>query len=430
MSKQSTIFLLFILSLLVAPFFVLAQQFNSASYQVINPVMESGNYASSDSDNFILKSVISQISIGTSTATSFKVNAGFLYFPFVTTPVVTATGGQNTQVPLSWTASSGFLGWNVGGYTVGQSTASGGPYSLASVGNVTSSTRTGLSNGTTYYFVIITEDVFGNHIATSSEVSAAPVASASPPPSGGGGGGGGDSQVAVNFSGPAYPLSRVTLLKDGQIAARTVAGPDAKFQISLTDISGGDYLFSVYGEDRNSIRSTPSTFPVVLTSGANTNISAIFLAPTISVDKSEVKRGDNIAIFGQSAAESQISIIVNSEEEHFGRAQSDKNGVYLYNLDTLLLEYGEHSVKSKATVSNEISTFGKSVAFKIGTKSILAPEPLKCPAAGEVNGDCRVNLIDFSIVAFWYKRLSPPRSVDFNGDGRVDLVDFSIMAYY
>jgi hypothetical protein len=46
-----------------------------------------------------------------------------------------------------------------------------------------------------------------------------------------------------------------------------------------------------------------------------------------------------------------------------------------------------------------------------------------------------VNLVDFSIAAYWYKR---PLSADFkvkeaaklNGDGKIDLVDFSIMAYY
>src|SRR3989338_10019043 len=64
--------------------------------------------------------------------------------------------------------------------------------------------------------------------------------------SGGGGGGGGGSfsppstpQTAVNFSGRAYPKSTVTLLKDAQIAATTIAGADANFQISLSGLSTG-----------------------------------------------------------------------------------------------------------------------------------------------------------------------------------------------
>ncbi len=48
----------------------------------------------------------------------------------------------------------------------------------------------------------------------------------------------------------------------------------------------------------------------------------------------------------------------------------------------------------------------------------------------DLNNDKRVNLIDFSITAYWYKRPSPPATVDLNNDGKVNLVDFSIMAYY
>ena len=47
-----------------------------------------------------------------------------------------------------------------------------------------------------------------------------------------------------------------------------------------------------------------------------------------------------------------------------------------------------------------------------------------------MNKDSRVNLVDFSIAAYWYKRSTPPPSADLNGDGKVDLVDFSILAFY
>jgi hypothetical protein len=38
--------------------------------------------------------------------------------------------------------------------------------------------------------------------------------------------------------------------------------------------------------------------------------------------------------------------------------------------------------------------------------------------------------VDFSITAYWYGKENPPADVDFNGDGKVNLVDFSIMAFY
>jgi hypothetical protein len=68
-----------------------------------------------------------------------------------------------------------------------------------------------------------------------------------------GGGGGGrfvpPPVTGVIFSGRAYPGSSVTLLKDAQIVATTVAGPDANFQISISGLSAGSYIFSVYGEE-------------------------------------------------------------------------------------------------------------------------------------------------------------------------------------
>lgn len=255
------------------------------------------------------------------------------------------------------------------------------------------------------------------------------------PPSGGGGGGSFvlPPVTSVIFSGRAYPQSAVTLLKDAQIAATTIAGADANFQISISGLSGGNYIFAIYSEDNKGIRSALLTFPVSVTSGATTKVTGIFIAPTIAVDKSEVKRGDNIAIFGQSVPEGEVTIAVNSEEEFFVKTTADDGGVYLYNFDTVVLEMGEHFTKSKAALNGEISPFSKAVSFAVGTKTV-EKDDTGCGRA-DLNCDRKVNLVDFSIAAYWYKR---PISADFaakekerlNGDGKINLVDFSIMAYY
>jgi hypothetical protein len=220
----------------------------------------------------------------------------------------------------------------------------------------------------------------------------------------------------------------VTLLKDAQVAATTVAGADAKFQISLSGLSGGNYIFSLYGEDTKGNRSSLLSFPVSVTSGANTNVGGIFIAPSIAADKAEVKKGDNIAIFGQSSPQSDIVISVNSEQELFAKTKSDTGGAYLINFDTSVLEFGSHSAKSKASVAGEISSFGKTVAFVVGTKTVLVEE--KKIAVNDLNEDARVNLVDFSIMVYWFKRplTTSGSKTDLNHDGKVNLVDFSILA--
>jgi len=65
----------------------------------------------------------------------------------------------------------------------------------------------------------------------------------------------------------------------------------------------------------------------------------------------------------------------------------------------------------------------------------VAQKPQKCPTKGDLNGDCRVNLVDFSIASFWYKKkltgsVIQLEKTELSGDGIIDLKDFSIMAYY
>ena len=81
-------------------------------------------------------------------------------------------------------------------------------------------------------------------------------------------------------------------------------------------------------------------------------------------------------------------------------------------------------------VAGEISTYGQSISFLVGDSNILKEGDSCGAGTGDVNCDSSVDLIDFSIAAYWYQRSNPPSNSDLNNDGKVDLVDFSIMAYY
>jgi len=258
----------------------------------------------------------------------------------------------------------------------------------------------------------------------------------SSPPSGGGGVSAPRSEASVIFSGKAYPRRTITLLKDAQIAATTISGPNANFQINLSGLSPGSYIFSIYSEDDKGRRSSLFTFPISVAQGAITKVGGIFIAPTIDVDKSAVKRGDNIAIFGQSAPESEITITVNSSEEFFVKTRTDDDGIYLYNFDTALLETGEHFTKSKTALNGEVSSYSQAISFAVGAETIIKKEQeqkedqKQKQLKGNLNNDDRIDLVDFSVMAYWYNRPSPPDNIDLNSDNKIDLVDFSIMAYY
>jgi hypothetical protein len=125
-------------------------------------------------------------------------------------------------------------------------------------------------------------------------------------------------------------------------------------------------------------------------------------------------------------------IQVNSEPIYV-KTDADTDGAYIYSFNTGLIENGQHTTKSQAALAGTVSGFSLAANFEVSETGIGKPKP-KC-AKADMNCDGRVNLIDFSIAAFWYKRplsqsFAPIEVERLNGDGKVDLVDFSIMAYY
>jgi fibronectin type 3 domain-containing protein len=92
------------------------------------------------------------------------------------TPPAAPTGLQatagNSQVSLTWTASVGATS-----YHVKRSTISGGPYTQVAAPTTTSDTDSGLTNGTTYFYVVSALNAAGES-ANSSQASATPVGAA------------------------------------------------------------------------------------------------------------------------------------------------------------------------------------------------------------------------------------------------------------
>ena len=257
---------------------------------------------------------------------------------------------------------------------------------------------------------------------------------------GGGGGGGGSSgggtgttgmPTTVNFSGMGYPSSKVVILQDGAQVITTTADPQANFSASLSGLAQGSYTFSIYTTDTNGLHSVSFSFPVYVTTGSTVNIGGIILAPTIDVDKSEVKQGENEAIFGFAVPNSQVNIAVHSTVAHLVNTTATSTGAYLYNFDTTPLEYGDHNAQSHAILKDQVSADTNPVAFVVGNEDINKSATTCGSLIGDINCDDKVNLVDFSIMAYWYKLgTTPPADVDLNNDGKITLIDFSILAYH
>ncbi|WP_407643526.1 glycoside hydrolase family 6 protein [Cohnella endophytica] len=146
---------------------------------------------------------------------------------------LTATAG-NAQVALSWTASSGATS-----YTVKRATTSGGPYTNVATGvTATSYTNTGLTNGTTYYYVVSASNSAGAS-ANSTQASATPTAG-----------------VTI----PAAPTGLTATAGNAQVALSWTASSGAtSYTVKRATTSGGPYTNVATGVTATSYTNTGLT---------------------------------------------------------------------------------------------------------------------------------------------------------------------------
>ncbi len=259
--------------------------------------------------------------------------------------------------------------------------------------------------------------------------------------SGGGGGGGGGGTVVlsqVSFTGKAAPYASIKILKDGILVSNGTSTALGDFNIIVGNLSTGNYHFTVYYVDSAGRRSASFiTNTSISQQGQSVTVSNILLSPTIDADKREVKQGEPIAIFGEAApgAEITLSLIRDDGNESIYHVTASANGNYQLSIDTATMLLGQYSIKARAILGVMQSEYTSPITFTVGEKTIIKEPDGKCPKKGDLNGDCRVNLVDFSIAAYWYKRDILPsffsiEESQLNGDQLINLVDFSILAYY
>ena len=177
-------------------------------------------------------------------------------------PVELTATAADKQVSLAWSASSGAASYNVK-----RSTTHGGPYTQLASPTITNYTDTGLTDATTYYYVVSAVNAIGES-ANSSEVSATPQAAATVPSAPTGlDATAGDQQVVVSWNSSAgatgYHVKRATASAGPYLQ---VAAPNGTTATDTGLINGTTYFYVVSavnpaGESANSspASATPNT---------------------------------------------------------------------------------------------------------------------------------------------------------------------------
>tara|TARA_B100000508_G_scaffold141027_1_gene145356 strand:- start:887 stop:2014 length:1128 start_codon:yes stop_codon:yes gene_type:complete len=248
--------------------------------------------------------------------------------------------------------------------------------------------------------------------------------------SGGGSGnsGGSDEELGdtlVRVEGIAYPNETVQVLLDAEQVGTIRADSDGEFEFAV-DAEPGTASLGLWSEDTFGTRSITynSTFDV--TQGAVTTVRGVLLPPTISADDVTIDPGDVILLRGQTAPDKTVQIY--QDDEQIAEVTSGANGVWEYQFNTAGLAPAEYLLRTRFIQGSGVlvteSSFSSSLTLFVGVDG-------RATTPTDLNRDGFVNLIDFSIMIFWWQTTGgdsdPP--ADINGNGNVGIEDFSILLF-
>ena len=220
----------------------------------------------------------------------------------------------------------------------------------------------------------------------------------------------------------AYPQSRVDILLDGKITGSVQADSNANFIYSTSAITPGTATFGFASRDANGIDSITTSVVFEVVQSAVTTVANIFFPPTIRVSAEQVETGEPLTFSGQTIPAAKVVTEIRPGKLTTLQAVADALGMWVLQVDTNSIPEGTHSAKSYFEESGSVrSGYGKSVSFIVGEGTSVG---FKAP---DLNGDDKVNLVDFSIFLISWN--TDNKANDFNGDGKVNLADFSIMLF-
>jgi hypothetical protein len=165
-----------------------------------------------------------------------------------------------------------------------------------------------------------------------------------------------------------------------------------------------------------------------VTGARTSSLSNINVVPSVLVSPDPVDPGQPLSVSGYALPNATITI-ENGRSGSIGgtpiEVQSDADGQWSTTLDTSGFVQDTYQVRARAEQTDGRSTvFSNYTFYGVGQE---AEQPINA----DLNRDGSVNLIDFSILLFWWNSdggdSSPP--ADINQDGTVSLTDFSILLF-
>ncbi len=234
----------------------------------------------------------------------------------------------------------------------------------------------------------------------------------------------GDTQVSLQ--GKAYPNVTVNVLLDGDSVGTVRTNSRGEFLFNI-DTEPGTASFGLWANDPSGTRSTTYTTTFDVTQGAVTSVNGILLPPTIKTPNAQVNPGDPVPLEGYTAPNVSVEIVLDANARTL-TTTSDSTGKWSLIFNTTGLSVDTHTLKARFVEGvsglRQESTYSSILSLFVGVEG-------RPTSNSDLNRDGKVNLVDFSILVFWWGTpggsSNPP--ADINQNARVGLEDFSILLF-
>jgi hypothetical protein len=231
--------------------------------------------------------------------------------------------------------------------------------------------------------------------------------------------------VGVTVSGQSYPGRPTFITLRGFPTREVIAGVDGGYSADFPSVTPGEYVATIRAIDAFNSSSATRAIRLLVVADAKTSVAGFNVPPTLHLRQLEVRAGEEIAVYGSARPGSSVVVSINNEETAT-RFTAGVNGVWSGGVTTVGRKLGSYSMRARHSDDDVFSRLG---SVRVSLKTVPVQGGAGARITGDLNGDTKVNLVDFSILAFWYNKKEAPSNIDLSGDGRITLIDFSILAY-
>jgi hypothetical protein len=234
--------------------------------------------------------------------------------------------------------------------------------------------------------------------------------------------------ASLVISGYTSPLNYLIFSEDQVVIGTDVANPVGSFSKYFSGLQPTTHTISFYGIDQQDRITSPIPITIYTPAYVQTLISNQLLSPTLEIDNSQYTTGNPVIASGSAMPGGEITLFTDSPLRSYSTIASSSGNWTLTINDTNDYVPGDYRIY--ALVQNEYglqSLFSPSIIFRMLSN---LPSGIACGdiSRGDINCDGMVDLIDFSIMMYYWATSSA--EADINLDATVNLIDFSIMMYY